>query len=307
MPEPRSGWPAMRWPEGNPYSAAKAILGRRLFFENALSRDGSLSCGSCHKAGGAFADPQRVSSTGIDGHQTPRNTPTLANLVFAASFMLDGRIATLEEQALAPLFAPGEMDMNREAVETALSADTMYLRLFRQAYGDGPVTLEGVTRALATYQRTLVSGRSPYDRWADGDADALSPAARRGRELFSGGETSCSQCHTPPLFTDGLFHNTGLDPVYADSGRARVTGLGTDLGKFRTPSLRNVAVTWPYMHDGRFETLAEVVAHYNSGGKPHPNADPRLHALDLSPDEEADLVAFLESLTDSAFLAQSRP
>jgi cytochrome c peroxidase len=179
--------------------------------------------------------------------------------------------------------------------------------LFRQAYGEGPVTLAGVTKALATYQRTLISNRSPYDRWTGGDKNALSAAAKRGEALFTGEKGDCWHCHAPPLFTDGKFHNLGLDSILADPGRALITGLSADEGKFKTPGLRNVAMTAPYMHDGRFATLEQVVEHYNSGTSLHLNTDALMRPLGLTPQEVSDLVAFLEALTDSAFLAQKAP
>jgi cytochrome c peroxidase len=301
------GWPTLQWPEDNPYSHAKAILGRHLFFEATLSADQSISCGSCHKVGSAFADAQRQFSTGIQGRQTGRNSPTVANMIFSPSFMHDGRHPTLEAQALGPLMSPDEMGMTPAAIESVLAADPFYVGLFAQAYGPGPVTLGGVAKALATYQRLLVSYQSPYDRWAAGDTAALSPAARRGAQVFLGTKGGCVQCHVPPLFTDGGFHNTGLRENTVDSGRARVTGSPADLARFKTPTLRNVAVTWPYMHDGTVQTLAEVVAHYNSGGRAHPNADALMRPLELTTQESADLVAFLEALSDSVYLANYRP
>jgi cytochrome c peroxidase len=301
------GWPEIPWPRDNPYSSAKAVLGRRLFFETALSRDRTVSCGSCHRPSQGFADAGRVLSPGVSARETHRNVPTLANAAFGASFMFEGGIPTLELQALAPLFAENEMDMTTAEIEARLAADTLYARLFRQAYGEGPITLSGATRALATYQRTLVSYRSPYDRWIAGDENALSPAARRGEALFVGEKADCWHCHAPPLFTDGGFHNLGLDSVSGDLGRMRVTGQPADEGKFKTPSLRNVAATPPYLHDGRFATLTEVVDHYNAGEAIHPRTDALMRPLGLSSREVQDLVAFLEALTDSTFLRQEAP
>lgn len=302
-----SGWPAISWPADNPFSPAKAILGRRLFFEKALSRDRSVSCGSCHRPEQGFADAGAPRSTGVHGLLAHRNSPTLTNIAFGTSFMFEGGVPTLELQAIAPLFAENEMDMNGTEIEARLAADTLYVRLFRQAYGEAPITLGGVTRALATYQRTLVSYRAPFDRWKAGDETALSAAARRGADLFLGEKGDCWHCHAPPLFTDRGFHNIGLDTVLSDIGRALVTGLTADEGKFKTPTLRNVAVTGPYMHDGRFTTLRQVVEHYNTGGRPHPNTSAVIRPLGLSSDEITDLVAFLEALTDSAFLAEPQP
>lgn len=308
LPSPPAGWPAILWPEDNPYSPEKAILGRRLFFEKRLSRDSTVSCSWCHSPSVAFADRHTGAiSRGINGLPTQRNTPTLANVAFGRFFLLDGGAGSLEEQAPGPLFAENEMDMTGPEIEARLSGDTLYARLLRQAYGDGAVTLDRLVRALATYQRTLISARAPYDRWRAGDEDALSPAAKRGEELFMSDKTSCSQCHTPPLFTNGGFHNNGIDSGGGDPGRALVTGLSGGEGKFKVPTLRNVAITYPYMHDGSFETLQEIVEHYNSGGKPHPNADTLIRPLGLTPYELHDLVIFLEALTDPDFRPEPPP
>ena len=301
------GWPSIQWPQDNPYSSAKAVLGRRLFFETRLSRDSTISCASCHTASQGFANTGLTISNGVFGQRTHRNSPTLSNIGFGTSFMFEGGIPTLELQALAPLFAENEMKMTGAEIESRLAADTLYARLFRQAYGEGPVTLSGVTKALATYQRTLVSYRSPYDRWKGGEKNALSAAAIRGEALFMGEKADCRHCHAPPLFTDGGFHNLGLDSVLSDLGRALITGQSADEGKFKTPTLRNVAVTPPYMHDGRFETLRETVDLYNRGKAPHPNTDTLVHPLGLTETEVSDLVAFLEALTDTAFLNQKTP
>ena len=301
------GWPALHWPKDNPYSSAKAILGRRLFFETALSRDRTVSCGTCHKPSQGFANAGQLLSTGVFGLKTHRNAPSLTNVAFGSSFMFEGGVPTLELQALAPLFAENEMDMTTGEIESRLGADTLYVRLFQQAYGDGVVSLARVTKALATFQRTLVSYRSPYDRWKAGDQNAISSAAKRGEALFTGEKADCWHCHAPPLFTNGTFHNLGLDSVLTDMGRALITGQTTDEGKFKTPTLRNVGVTAPYLHDGRFATLTEVVEHYNTGKSPHPNTDALMRPLGLTSQEVSDLVAFLEALTDSTFLAQPEP
>jgi cytochrome c peroxidase len=229
---------------------------------------------------------------------TLRNTPTLANVAFSTSLTFDGRESILERQALIPLLSTEEMDMTGPEIEARLAADTMYVRLFRQAFGEGAISLPQVVKALATYQRTLISYRSPYDFWQAGDTAALSPSEKRGANLFFGEKGGCVRCHVPPLFTDGKFHNTGLDSAPVDLGRARVTSLAADEGKFKTPTLRNLTVTNPYMHDGRIPMLEDVVAHYNSGGFPHPNRDSLMQPLGLDEYEVLDLVNFLQSLTD---------
>jgi cytochrome c peroxidase len=298
------GWPAIVWPKENPYSPAKDVLGRRLFFDPRLSRTMDRACSWCHGALEAFADVHGDSmSVGVDQGVTTRNTPTLSNMAFARVFFHDGRASSLEEQALGPLYAPNEMDMNGPEILARLSADTAYERLFRQAFGEGAITMQNVTRALATYERTLISYRAPYDRWLSGDSSAISPAARRGAALFSSAKTGCATCHIPPLFTDGAFHNIGLDGIAVDPGRGTITGKAEDMGKFKTPTLRNIRVTHGYMHDARFKSLEAVLDHYNKGGVSTLNADPRIHPLGLTILERDDLIAFLDALSDSAFLA----
>jgi cytochrome c peroxidase len=308
LPVPPEGWPAIQWPEENRYSAAKAILGRRLFFETALSRDGTVSCSWCHASGHAYTDKHRTAlSTGVLNQPTLRNTPTLANVAFASRFLFEGNVLSLEEQVTGPLYAHNEMDMTGPEIVARLASDTLYVRLFRQAYGEDPISMTQVIRALATFERTLVSVRSPYDRWADGDSGALTPAAKRGAALFFGDKARCSRCHTPPLFTDGEFHNNGLDSVFSDSGRARSTGLASDVGRFKTPTVRNVFYSGPYMHDGRIPTLEEVVLHYNAGGVSSATRDTLIRPLGLNEYEIYDLVQFLESLSDLDVLIHAEP
>jgi cytochrome c peroxidase len=298
-PREPAGWPSIAWPKENPYTAEKAILGRRLFFDPILSRTKDRACAWCHGPGAAFADPHGSEfSLGVGQGVTTRNSPTLTNVAFGGVFMLDGRAASLEEQALGPLFAHNEMDMTEGELLARLSADTAYLRLFQKAFGSETVTLERLSRALATYERTLVSFLSPYDRWRNGDSTALTPAARRGLDVFQNPGNACASCHRPPLFTDGNFHNIGLDSVIVDPGRSGITGIPGDAGKFKTPTLRNVSLTSRYMHDGRFIGLVDVVAHYNLGGFRHANTDARIRPLGLSDQDRKDLVAFLEALTD---------
>ena len=309
-PEPPSlpsGWPEIAWPADNPYHPDKVELGRRLFFDTRLSSDGVISCSWCHSERASFADNHHEAmSTGVRQQPTRRNVPTLVNVAFIGPLHLDGSRATLEEQALGPLLAADEMDMTPEGIVAVVSADSVYPRLFRAAFGSGPITVEKTVKALATYQRTLISTQAPYDAWSAGDSAALTPEARRGLSLFTG-KGGCAACHMPPLFTDQGFHNIGLDSVTADSGRAGVTGAPADAGKFRTPTLRNIAQTHPYMHDGRFRELRDVLGHYNAGGRPHPARDGRIRPLGLTYAETSDLIAFLEALTDQAFLDRHNP
>jgi cytochrome c peroxidase len=298
------GWPELNWPADNRFTPAKAILGRRLFFERMLSRDSTVTCTWCHAPSNAFTDKHRTPfGTGVRVQLGFRNPPTLVNIAFASVLMFEGNAATLEEQATHPLFASNEMDMTGPEIVARLRSDTLYRRLFRQAYGDVPITMTGVVKALATYQRTLISHDSPFDRWSAGDSNAFSDAQKRGAEIFFGTKANCAQCHAPPLFTDGGFHDIGLDSVPGDRGRALTTGFEGDVGRFKTPTLRNLTLTNPYMHDGRFETLEKVVEHYNAGGHPSANKDPRVRPLGLTEGEQQDLVHFLESLTDPSIVA----
>ena len=295
------GWPAALWPSDNPYTPAKAVLGRRLFFEteHLNSTNGVVSCELCHAPSASFTDIHYGGfGRGANFQPLPRTPPTLVNLLFARTLMFEGNVSTLEEQVLFPLYAPHEMGLNAPEVERRLAGDTLYVRLFREAYGPGPIRMEGVAKALATYVRTLVSTRTPYDRWKAGEEDAIPVQAKAGEALFMG-KAQCFRCHTPPLFTDGKFHNIGLDSLPLDRGRALHTGLPEDEGRFKTPTLRNLTKTSPYMHDGRFRDLESLVERYNQGGFPHAvNADSLIVPLGLNGREVYDLVQFLETLTD---------
>jgi cytochrome c peroxidase len=294
-----AGWPAARWPADNPYTPAKALLGRRLFNETLLSVNGVVSCEWCHAQSAAFTDIHTSGfGSGVFQQPIPRTPPTLFNLLFASTLMFEGNVSTLEEQVLFPLFAPHEMGMTGPEIERRLAGDTLYVRLFRQAFGPGPVRMEGVAKALATYLRTLVSSRTPYDRWKAGDSNAISPEAKAGEALFMG-KARCFRCHVPPLFTDGDFHNIGLDRVPKDRGRALHTGLPGDEGRLKTPTLRNIVTTSPYMHDGRFQDIESVIERYNEGGYPQAaNVDSLIVPLGLTGREIYELAEFLRTLTD---------
>jgi cytochrome c peroxidase len=258
-----------------------------------------VSCEWCHAPSAAFTDIHNSGfGKGVFSQPIPRTPPTLYNVLFAKVLLFDGSVATLEEQVLIPLYASHEMGMTGPLIESRLAEDTLYVRLFRQAYGPGPIRMEGVAKALATYLRTLVSARSDYDRWKAGEPEAISSSAKAGESLFMG-KAGCFRCHTPPLFTDGDFHNIGLDSVPRDRGRALYTGLAADEGRFKTPTLRNLSRTSPYMHDGRFLQIEDVVAFYNAGGRPHAvNVDARIAPLGLTGREMYELTQFLLTLSD---------
>ncbi|MEO8519940.1 MAG: cytochrome c peroxidase [Acidobacteriota bacterium] len=282
--------------EGNIPTAAKIALGRQLFNDRRLSRDGSLSCAGCHDPRRAFTDG-RVVALGVDGAPGSRNVPSLINRAWGTSFFWDGRASTLEQQALQPILSPAELGMAPEAV-MALARSAQYRSDFVTAFGAEP-TLSDVARALASYVRTIVAGSSPFDRYVGGERGALGGDAIRGLGLFRG-KAGCTACHAGPTLSDERFHNTGVawrTGRLSDDGRARVTGAAADRGAFKTPSLRQVTGTAPYMHDGSFATLEQVIDYYDAGGQANPALDTRIRPLHLSAGERRDLLAFLAALT----------
>jgi cytochrome c peroxidase len=299
-----TSFPNMPVPQNNRLTRPRVELGKRLFFDAKLSRTGDIACSSCHKQENAFADPRRFSK-GVEGRLGDRNAPPLFNLAWNTSFFWDGSAPTLEHQVIGPIVNPLEMDMKLEQVVSHVSMDPSYVRQFEAAYGRQPDP-EAVTKALASFLRTLVSGDSRYDRFERGDSTALSEPERRGMDLFFSERAECFHCHVGFNFTNNGFHNNGAHLLDVDFGREKITERTSDRGKFKVPSLRNVAVTAPYMHDGALATLEDVVDHYAKGGQGHPNTDPTIHSLDLTTQEKADLVAFLRALTDEGFLGDSR-
>jgi len=259
-------------PETNPLTPAKIALGRRLFFDKRLSRDGTVACASCHDPKLAFSDGRKV-ARGINGAEGSRSAPAIVNRGYGVSFFWDGRTRTLEQQALEPILNPKELGMTEAEVERRTG-----LRIC------------DVTAALATYVRTIRSGDSRFDRYAAGKAAALSDQEKAGLALFRG-KAGCNACHIGPNFTDEKFHNTGV--AWRDG---RLVDGGAGDGKFKTPTLREVARTAPYMHDGSMATLGDVVEFYDRGGNPNPGLDSDLRPLHLRSEEKQALVAFLRSL-----------
>ena len=282
-------------PANNPVTAEKVSLGRKLFFDRRLSGDGTLSCASCHEPRRAFTDGRSVAQ-GIGGAGGRRNSPTLVNRAWGSSFFFDGRARSLEELALQPIMDPKELGSTADAVLSL--ARSSYRSKFRSAF-DAEPSLVLIARALASYLRTIVDGDSAFDRFAAGNDSALTTSARRGLTLFNG-KAGCGQCHSGPNLTDEEFHNTGVawrTGVLTDEGRAGVTSAPADRGAFKTPTLREISRTAPYMHDGSLMSLHEVIEYYDTGGAKSPSLDPKLRTLHLSPMEKADLAAFLDSLT----------
>jgi cytochrome c peroxidase len=295
----------------NQPDAATFELGRRLFYDPRLSSDGSVSCGSCHQATAAFAHAGQRVSPGVAGRLATRNAPALQNLRWRHGFMADGGVLGLELQTLAPLTSPDEMNTPLATALAKLNADPQYRQLFAAIYGPGQIDTPQFLRALAQFTAALTSADSRYDKYVRHEAGgALTAPERRGRALFA---AKCSSCHATDLFTDESFRNNGLDRTFArDSGRAHITSQAADRGRFKVPSLRNVARTAPYMHDGRFATLTQVLAHYDHGVQLSPTLDPLLRqpsgrlGIPLSAPQQADLLAFLQTLTDDTFLTDRR-
>jgi cytochrome c peroxidase len=321
-------------PPENPVTAEKVALGRLLYFDKRLSRDGTVSCATCHDPAKGFADGRKVAE-GIGGKQGARNSPTVLNAVFYELQFWDGRAASLEEQAKGPLVNPIEMGFaSHDDVVAVVKGVPEYAATFSKVFGREP-SLDDIVGAIATFERTVLSGDSPFDRFIAGEASALSESARRGWELWNG-KGRCNTCHpfgdTTPNFSDNKFHNIGVaakardfaalarqaaavagaaelaaHPDFSELGRFVATRQPRDIGAFKTPGLRDVALTAPYMHDGSEATLLDVVDFYDRGGEPNPYLDGGVVPLKLTEQEKKDLVAFMESLTGQGEGAPDRP
>ena len=287
-------YPTLEYPADNPYNAAAASLGERLFFDPILSLDSSISCGSCHKPELGFATNDRV-TPGVGGILGKRNSPSLLNVGFQPYFMREGGVPSLEMQVLVPLGDATEMAHNVVDAARRLNRNTSYKNEFLTVYGD-TASPYLVVRALANFERTLVDFDAPFDHFIQGDATALSSEAIKGGKLFYG-KAACVQCHSGVLLTDFGFANNGTAIVDStDYGRELLTNESGDRYVFKVPSLRKVQITAPYMHDGSVSTLADVVEQYNTGGANHSYTDSRIEPLGLSVSEIAQLVSFLEAL-----------
>jgi cytochrome c peroxidase len=291
-----SGLDPIEWPTDNSYSKAKADLGKLLFFDPRLSADGTVSCASCHSPAHAFSEPNEV-SIGIHGQRGRRNAPAILNAAYDMQFFWDGRAGTLEEQSGGPIRNPVEMGSSPELAIAHIRTVSGYAREFDRAFGSPEITWPRLTQAIGTFERTLVSGNAPYDRYQAGDKSAMSSQQVRGMKVFR--ESRCTTCHSAPFFTNGTFANlgVGLDRPHPDLGRYEITRDDHDWGAFKTPSLRNVAETAPYMHDGSVKTLEAVVDLYDRGGVPNRNLDNRIRPLHLTAEQKQDLVAFLNALS----------
>jgi cytochrome c peroxidase len=283
------------FPEENPFTEAKAKLGQTLYFDPRLSRSGMQSCASCHNPSFAWGDGL---ARGVGDHMNElgRRSPTILNAAWSEALMWDGRFETLEEQALGPIQAGVEMNMPLEELLERLGQIEEYRPLFAAAFdGDEEITADKLAMAIATYERTVVSGEAPFDHWIRGQRNALSASAQRGFQLFNG-KAKCAACHSGWRFSDDSFHDIGL--ADDDIGRgAELPGIVKMQHAFKTPGLRNIDRRAPYMHDGSLETLADVVEHYDRGGIKRPSLSNDMHPLDLTGQEKKDLVAFMNSLT----------
>ncbi len=295
------GFPEIEHPEGNEFTYERWALGKELFFEPVLSADSSISCASCHNPVLGFSDDKEF-SFGVEERIGTRNSSPLANLAYHPYFTREGGIPTLEMQVLVPIQEHNEFDFNILLIAERLKQIPSYVEQAQKAYGREPDAFV-ITRSLSCFERSLISGNSRYDQYQfQNDNRALTMQERRGMDLFFSEKTNCSECHGGFNFTDYSFQNNGLYQSYADEGRYRLTGEEQDRATFKVPSLRNIALTAPYMHDGSIASLEGVIEHYNLGGEAHPNRSEKLQALSLSTQEKEDLVAFLRSLTDETFI-----
>jgi cytochrome c peroxidase len=308
-------------PADNPTTEEGVRLGRQLFYETALSANHLFSCASCHRQALAFTDGKAF-STGYDGTPTDRNTMSLANLLWVRHFFWDGRAEGLEQQAAIPMEHPHEMGQSPEASAKKLAGIKSYRALFRAAFGADTISGDGIVKALAQFERTLVSDRSHYDQYLQGRYRPTASEARGMALFFGEGETGqhepgagCGHCHGGPKTFTELFHNNGLDSIPKDIGREKITGEAYDRGRFRVVTLRNIALTAPYMHDGRFNTLEQVLDHYSDHLQQSPTLSPFLHitrgkdgntGLCLDSRQQKDIIAFLHMLTDSSFITDKR-
>jgi cytochrome c peroxidase len=294
------GFPPVPEPVENTFSEARWSLGKRLFFDPVLSSDSTISCSSCHLPSFAFSDT-RALSAGVEDRPGTRNAPSLANVAYHPYFLREGGVPTLEMQVLVPIQEHNEFDFNILLIAEKLNADSTYRAMSMAAYNRLPDAFV-ITRAIACFERSLLSGNSPYDQFIfSGEENGISASAIRGRDLFYSYRTHCADCHAGFNFTNYAFANNGLYKEYTDPGRMRLTGKEEDRALFKIPSLRNVELTAPYMHDGSIASLEDVVAHYNKGGNGHIHQSELIQPLGLTADEVRDLVAFLRSLTDHTF------
>lgn len=295
------GLPPIPWPDDNPYSAKKSELGRLLYFDKRLSADGTISCASCHAVNEGFADHSKV-STGIHGNLGTRNAQTVINSAYHKLFFWDGRAKTLEEQCKGPVANPREManvddpHIAHRDCQDKIQSIKGYQQLFQDAFGTSEITMDNIAKAVATFERTVLSGNSPYDRYMAGDKTAMTQDQINGLRVFK--HVGCDNCHFGPTFSDERYLNigVGMDAKNPDLGRYDVTHNKSDWGAFRVSILRDIANTPPYMHDGSLATLEEVIDYYDRGGIKNANLHPLMRPLHLTDTEKKNLVSFLKAL-----------
>lgn len=312
-PKPPLGLPPVQWPEDNPYSADKVELGRFLYYDKRVSSDNTLACASCHTPEKAFADGEPF-STGIGGQKGGRSAPTVINRAYSTLQFWDGRAASLEEQAKGPIANPIEMtsdktaDEAHEACVKRLRAVPGYVQRFDKVFGPGQLNIDTVAKAIATFERTVYSGNAPFDKYNAGDKKAMSESQIRGMNVFFN-KAACDSCHIGFNFTDGSYVNIGIgmDKPKPDLGRYEISKKEEDKGAFKTPTLREIDRTGPYMHDGSLKTLEDVVEHYDKGGIKNQWLDQRMKPLKLTAQEKKDLVAFMKALSGEGWQDKTAP
>lgn len=300
-------FPKPQIPEDNMPSKERINLGKKLFFDKKLSSNKTIACASCHLPEKAFSDNKQL-SLGVNDSIGDRNTMPLFNLAWQNSFFWDGETTSLEQFILKPLTNSKEMNISIDELNARLKNDKEYVRLFKKAYKCQP-DANSLSKAIACYVRSLISANSKYDQYLYQKKQVMSDSEIRGMNLFNSPKTQCSSCHSGINFANNAFENNALYTDYEDQGRYKITGKESDKGKFKVPSLRNVAVTAPYMHDGSIPTLEDVIEHYATGGKNHPNRSPQVRdnqASNLSTSEKEDLINFLKCLTDEEFLGNTQ-
>ncbi len=306
-PKAPLGLPPLSWPKENPYSAAKVELGRYLYFDRRLSADNTVSCASCHDPRYAFTDGAAV-STGIQSQKGNRSAPTIINRAYALAQFWDGRAGSLEEQAKGPMANPIEMGNTHDAIVGKLQTIAGYRPLFAKAFGTEEITIDRAAMAIACFERTVLSGNAPYDKYKHGGKKAMTAAQMHGMSVFFD-KAKCDKCHEGANFTLNAYANLGVgtDKPEPDVGRFAVTKDPRDLGVFKTPTLREIEHTAPYMHDGSMATLEDVVEFYNKGGIKNKNLDENIKPLNLTDQEKKDLVAFLKTLSGEGWQSVKAP
>jgi cytochrome c peroxidase len=303
------GWPVphYQFDKNNQLTPEGFELGRTLFYDRRLSRNNTISCGSCHQQFAAFSHLDHPISHGIDNKLGKRNTPPLFNLIWQTSFFWDGSVNHIEVQPISPMQNPVEMDEKLENVIGKIATDTTYKRRYKEAFGDTIISSQRTLKALAQFMGAMVSSNSKYDKYIRKEPGGeMTEEELNGLQVF---RNNCATCHKEPLFTDFSFRNNGLPPKYngLDSGRATITKEAADMYKFKVPSLRNLKYTWPYMHDGRFTELSQVINHYTGNRFASETLDPALKgSLFLTEPQKANLLAFLNTLNDTSFVKDPR-